>query len=157
RAALAYGDMATDNPVESLQEEATCSICLEYFKDPVTADCGHNFYRVCIAQCWERPDTDVSCPQCRETVRQGNKPQAEQAAGKSCRNSQTAEFTGSKGSSRERVCEEHQETLKLQISLKVACHECDASFSSVKLSLCGRCHNKINELAVWRQNQNIKS
>uniref|UniRef100_A0A452HYZ1 RING-type domain-containing protein n=1 Tax=Gopherus agassizii TaxID=38772 RepID=A0A452HYZ1_9SAUR len=74
----AMGAMATDNPVESLQEEATCSICLEYFKDSMTIDCGHNFCRTCIAQCWERPDTDVSYPQCRESVQQGNKPQAEQ-------------------------------------------------------------------------------
>uniref|UniRef100_A0A8C0H891 Zinc finger protein RFP-like n=1 Tax=Chelonoidis abingdonii TaxID=106734 RepID=A0A8C0H891_CHEAB len=64
--------MATDNPVESLREEATCPICLEYFKDPVIIECGHNFCRACIAQCWEGSDTAASCPQCRETVQQRN-------------------------------------------------------------------------------------
>ncbi|CAM4653499.1 unnamed protein product, partial [Lepidochelys olivacea] len=59
--------MAAESPVESLQEEATCPICLEYFTDPVTLECGHNLCRACIAQCWEGPNTAASCPQCRET------------------------------------------------------------------------------------------
>uniref|UniRef100_A0A452GYM3 Zinc finger protein RFP-like n=1 Tax=Gopherus agassizii TaxID=38772 RepID=A0A452GYM3_9SAUR len=66
------GAMAAENPVESLQEEATCPVCLEYFTEPVTVECGHNFCRDCISQCWEGSDTDISCPQCRETVQQRN-------------------------------------------------------------------------------------
>ncbi|XP_069093398.1 E3 ubiquitin-protein ligase TRIM39-like isoform X2 [Pleurodeles waltl] len=50
--------------------EATCSICLELFTDPVSIECGHSFCRSCITQCWEKPDTDHCCPQCR-TVCQG--------------------------------------------------------------------------------------
>uniref|UniRef100_A0A8C8SBL6 RING-type domain-containing protein n=1 Tax=Pelusios castaneus TaxID=367368 RepID=A0A8C8SBL6_9SAUR len=52
--------------------EATCPICLEYFREPVTLPCGHNFCQACISQCWEGSDTDISCPQCRETVKPGN-------------------------------------------------------------------------------------
>lgn len=40
------------NPVETLQEEAICAICLDYFVEPVSIGCGHNFCRVCIAQLW---------------------------------------------------------------------------------------------------------
>ncbi|NWS63414.1 TRI41 ligase, partial [Chunga burmeisteri] len=40
------------NPVETLQEEAICAICLDYFVDPVSIGCGHNFCRVCISQLW---------------------------------------------------------------------------------------------------------
>ncbi|XP_074927718.1 zinc finger protein RFP-like isoform X2 [Chelonoidis abingdonii] len=61
---------AAVNPLKSLRDEATCSICLSFFKDPVSLDCGHNFCLACITQCWERPDTDISCPQCRETFPQ---------------------------------------------------------------------------------------
>ncbi|XP_026518069.1 zinc finger protein RFP-like [Terrapene carolina triunguis] len=61
---------APGNPLKSLRDEATCSICLSFFKDPVSLDCGHNFCQACITQCWERPDADISCPQCRETFPQ---------------------------------------------------------------------------------------
>ncbi|XP_078244719.1 E3 ubiquitin-protein ligase TRIM7 isoform X1 [Pogona vitticeps] len=56
--------------LQGLCEEATCSICLEYFKDPVTIECGHNFCRACLTQSWEGSGVEkVSCPQCREKVR----------------------------------------------------------------------------------------
>ncbi|XP_078497925.1 E3 ubiquitin-protein ligase TRIM39-like [Lissotriton helveticus] len=61
--------MAAAAQLGSLQEEATCSICLEYFKDPVMIDCGHNFCRSCITQSWEGRDENFPCPQCRETSR----------------------------------------------------------------------------------------
>lgn len=38
------------NPVQTLQEEAVCAICLDYFTDPVSIGCGHNFCRVCVTQ-----------------------------------------------------------------------------------------------------------
>ncbi|KAM7145494.1 zinc finger protein RFP-like [Macrochelys suwanniensis] len=62
--------MAAVNPLKSLRDEATCSICLSFYKDPVSLDCGHSFCRACIAQCWEGSDPAVSCPQCRETFPQ---------------------------------------------------------------------------------------
>ncbi|XP_039373554.1 E3 ubiquitin-protein ligase TRIM39-like [Mauremys reevesii] len=118
--------MATDNPVESLQEEATCPVCLEYFKDPVIIDCGHNFCRACIAQCWKGSNTDVSCPQCRETVQQGNlRPNRKLA--NVVEIAKRLSLQAAKGAGEERVCGEHQETLKLfceedQTSVCVVCH-----------------------------------
>ncbi|XP_078497924.1 E3 ubiquitin-protein ligase TRIM11-like [Lissotriton helveticus] len=58
--------MAAAAQLGSLKEEATCSICLEYFTDPVIIDCGHNFCRSCITQSWEGRDGNFPCPQCRE-------------------------------------------------------------------------------------------
>ncbi|XP_078497882.1 E3 ubiquitin-protein ligase TRIM39-like isoform X1 [Lissotriton helveticus] len=58
--------MAAAAQLGSLQEEATCSICLEYFSDPVMIDCGHNFCRSCITQSWEGRDGNFPCPECRE-------------------------------------------------------------------------------------------
>ncbi|XP_028941204.1 E3 ubiquitin-protein ligase TRIM41, partial [Antrostomus carolinensis] len=46
------------NPVETLQEEAICAICLDYFVDPVSIGCGHNFCRVCISQLWGGGESD---------------------------------------------------------------------------------------------------
>uniref|UniRef100_A0A8D0BNN1 RING-type E3 ubiquitin transferase n=1 Tax=Salvator merianae TaxID=96440 RepID=A0A8D0BNN1_SALMN len=62
--------MATGNLIKNFSDEATCSLCLEYFKDPVSVDCGHNFCQVCITRCLKKPKP--SCPQCRQTVSQGN-------------------------------------------------------------------------------------
>uniref|UniRef100_A0A8D0GY56 Zinc finger protein RFP-like n=1 Tax=Sphenodon punctatus TaxID=8508 RepID=A0A8D0GY56_SPHPU len=57
---------AARDPVKVLQEEVTCSICLDYFADPVILDCGHNFCRACITQNWGESVENFSCPQCRE-------------------------------------------------------------------------------------------
>ncbi|XP_078501850.1 E3 ubiquitin-protein ligase TRIM39-like isoform X2 [Lissotriton helveticus] len=59
--------MAAANQLRSLKEEATCSICLEYFRDPVFVECGHTFCLSCITQCWEELKSDFTCPECRET------------------------------------------------------------------------------------------
>ncbi|XP_078497932.1 E3 ubiquitin-protein ligase TRIM39-like [Lissotriton helveticus] len=51
----------------NLKGETTCSICLEYFTDPVMIiECGHNFCRSCITQSWEGRDENFPCPQCSE-------------------------------------------------------------------------------------------
>ncbi|XP_077187186.1 E3 ubiquitin-protein ligase TRIM7-like [Paroedura picta] len=51
-----------------LREEATCSICLEFYIDPVLLDCGHNFCRCCINRCWMEFPTNPVCPQCRKAI-----------------------------------------------------------------------------------------
>ncbi|XP_042556695.1 tripartite motif-containing protein 60 [Dipodomys spectabilis] len=52
-----------------LQEESCCPICLDYFKDPVTIDCGHNFCFDCLHMCWKDLQSgsadDFPCPVCR--------------------------------------------------------------------------------------------
>lgn len=42
--------------VQALRDEAFCAICLDYFKDPVSIGCGHNFCRACLAQMWGQED-----------------------------------------------------------------------------------------------------
>ncbi|XP_077010154.1 E3 ubiquitin-protein ligase TRIM52 [Tamandua tetradactyla] len=52
-------DYATaPTPMQTLQEEATCAICLDFFKDPVSIRCGHNFCRGCVTQLWGQEDED---------------------------------------------------------------------------------------------------
>ncbi|XP_059949761.1 E3 ubiquitin-protein ligase TRIM52 isoform X1 [Mesoplodon densirostris] len=50
---------AAPNTLQTLQEEVVCAICLDYFKDPVTIDCGHNFCRGCVTQLWGKEDEEV--------------------------------------------------------------------------------------------------
>uniref|UniRef100_H3B2C7 Tripartite motif containing 35 n=1 Tax=Latimeria chalumnae TaxID=7897 RepID=H3B2C7_LATCH len=43
-----------------------CSICLDFYRDPVILDCSHTFCRACISQVWERGQRRLCCPQCRQ-------------------------------------------------------------------------------------------
>ncbi|XP_062978482.1 zinc finger protein RFP-like [Elgaria multicarinata webbii] len=101
------------NPVQDLCEEATCPICLDYFRDPVTvAECGHNFCRACLTQCWGEKDTEASCPQCRGTFQKRcllpNRKLANVAEISKKFRDQWVKGAEVKGG----VCEKHQEPLK---------------------------------------------
>ncbi|XP_060126759.1 E3 ubiquitin-protein ligase TRIM7-like [Zootoca vivipara] len=106
---------ATRSPVRDLCEEATCPICLEYFRDPVIIhECGHNFCRSCLIRCWEKSEGEASCPQCRETVEQSSIRRNQQLANfveiiQKFSHPEGKEEVEGKG----RVCEKHQEPLKL--------------------------------------------
>ncbi|XP_078422533.1 nuclear factor 7, brain-like [Cetorhinus maximus] len=63
--------MAFREQVQNLTEETICSICLDFFTDPVSLECGHNFCRSCITQCWEKKEKN-SCPECREEFPERN-------------------------------------------------------------------------------------
>uniref|UniRef100_A0A4W3GJN2 RING-type domain-containing protein n=1 Tax=Callorhinchus milii TaxID=7868 RepID=A0A4W3GJN2_CALMI len=52
-------------------EELNCAICLEFFTDPVSLDCGHNFCRSCVAGSWEKQEKN-SCPECHQVTVERN-------------------------------------------------------------------------------------
>ncbi|KAL8213256.1 UNVERIFIED_CONTAM: hypothetical protein K2H54_061738 [Gekko kuhli] len=66
--------MAAGGPVKDLCDEATCSICLDFFRDPVAiAECGHSFCRACLTRSWGEPGAArPACPQCRGRAREGS-------------------------------------------------------------------------------------
>lgn len=125
------GTMDAVELARKLQEEATCSICLDYFTDPVMTACGHNFCRECIRLSWEkakgkkgrrRKGSSFPCPECREMSPQRNlRPNrlltkvAEMARQHPCLQ-------------RHDLCQAHQEPLKLfceedQSPICVVCRE----------------------------------
>ncbi|CAI5768162.1 E3 ubiquitin-protein ligase TRIM7-like [Podarcis lilfordi] len=106
---------ASEGPVQDLCEEATCPICLEYFRDPVIIhECGHNFCRSCLIQCWEKSEGEASCPQCRETVEQSSITRNQQLANFVEIAKKFSHLGGKKAAEGKRsVCEKHQEPLKL--------------------------------------------
>ncbi|XP_012499459.1 PREDICTED: probable E3 ubiquitin-protein ligase TRIML1 [Propithecus coquereli] len=60
--------MSTTDLMESLREELTCFICLDYFNSPVTTECGHSFCLMCLLKSWEEHNTPLSCPECWRTL-----------------------------------------------------------------------------------------
>ncbi|XP_059528385.1 tripartite motif-containing protein 60-like [Myotis daubentonii] len=56
--------MAFAASLAELQAEASCPICLDYLRDPVTTACGHNFCPSCIHQRWEGLQGTFPCPVC---------------------------------------------------------------------------------------------
>ncbi|XP_062978485.1 zinc finger protein RFP-like isoform X2 [Elgaria multicarinata webbii] len=105
---------AAGSAVQDLCEEATCPICLEYFRDPVmVTECGHNFCGACLNQCWGEKDTEASCPECRGTFQKENlKPNRQ--LGNFVEIAKKFRDQGAKGAEQKGgVCEKHQEPLKL--------------------------------------------
>ncbi|CAM5165649.1 unnamed protein product, partial [Eretmochelys imbricata] len=117
------GARAAGSSVESLQDEATCPICLQYFTEPVTLECGHNFCRACTTQCWGESDTGITCPKCRQAVQQRNLRPNRQLANVL----EIAKWLSVQAAKGSGVCVEHQKALTLfceedQTPICVVCH-----------------------------------
>nr|XP_005310324.2 E3 ubiquitin-protein ligase TRIM7-like isoform X1 [Chrysemys picta bellii] len=112
----------------NLQDEATCSVCLEFFKDPVSIECGHNFCRACITKSWRGLEMDFPCPQCREIFPQKNFRPNRQLANMCEIISQFA-VSGTKEALEEGLCEKHREAFKLfcRDDQRSICVVCDRS------------------------------
>ncbi|XP_038671015.1 zinc-binding protein A33-like isoform X4 [Scyliorhinus canicula] len=115
--------MALRQQVQSLTEETICSICLDFFTDPVTLDCGHNFCRSCISQCWEKKEIN-SCPECREEFPERNL-RINRALGNLAQKARNLKLNPKEKESKLH-CEEHQEELKLfcETDKKLICFTC---------------------------------
>ncbi|XP_065272240.1 zinc finger protein RFP-like [Emys orbicularis] len=118
--------MAAANPAQQLLGEVTCSVCRDYFKDPVCLDCGHHFCQACITRWWEGLRKNFRCPECRETFSQRNfKPNRQlrnivEASRKLKRELTKEPEVGT-------VCEKHNEDLKVfcqedQTLICMVCH-----------------------------------
>ncbi|KAJ8406311.1 hypothetical protein AAFF_G00305420 [Aldrovandia affinis] len=46
------------------EEELSCPVCTEIFRDPVILKCSHNFCKACLQKCWEQKGSR-ECPVCR--------------------------------------------------------------------------------------------
>ncbi|XP_067865002.1 uncharacterized protein [Heterodontus francisci] len=114
--------MASRQQAESWVEETICPICLDFFTDPVTLECGHNFCRSCITQCWEKEIN--SCPECREEFRERNL-RVNRALASLAEKARKLKLNPEEKESKF-DCEEHQEELKLfcETDKKLICYTC---------------------------------
>lgn len=55
-----------------LQEELTCPVCLDLYRDPHLLPCGHNFCKTCLDRLKRKADRGrFRCPECRDSHRCG--------------------------------------------------------------------------------------
>ncbi|XP_078422671.1 zinc-binding protein A33-like [Cetorhinus maximus] len=114
--------MASREQVQSLTEETICPICLDFFTDPVILECGHNFCRSCITQCWEKEIN--SCPECRQEFPERNL-RVNRALASLARTTRKLKLDPKEKESKLH-CEKHQEELKLfcETDKKLICLIC---------------------------------
>ncbi|KAM6954141.1 E3 ubiquitin-protein ligase TRIM35-like [Aplochiton taeniatus] len=55
------------------EEDYTCSICHDIFKDPVLLLCSHSFCKGCLQEYWKQKESQ-ECPVCRRTSSMENPP-----------------------------------------------------------------------------------
>ncbi|XP_078271789.1 zinc-binding protein A33-like [Rhinoraja longicauda] len=117
--------MASKDQVESLTEEVVCPICLDFFTDPVSLECGHNFCRSCITQSWDVEGRN-SCPECREGFTDRTF-RVSWALARLAEKARTLSLNRAEKESKLH-CEEHQEELKLfcETDKKLICVVCAA-------------------------------
>ncbi|XP_035253336.1 tripartite motif-containing protein 35 [Anguilla anguilla] len=48
-----------------LEEELSCPVCCEIFRDPVVLKCSHSFCKACLQQFWRKRTSARECPVCR--------------------------------------------------------------------------------------------
>ncbi|XP_035967993.1 tripartite motif-containing protein 60-like [Halichoerus grypus] len=113
-----------------LQTGASCPICLDYLKEPVTINCGHNFCLSCISMFWKDLNDTFPCPFChycspeRKFV---NNPQL----GSLIEIAKLLQIRRSKRKRKEEklMCEKHNQILTFfcQKDLEVLCPQCSFS------------------------------
>ncbi|XP_061098956.1 E3 ubiquitin-protein ligase TRIM35-like [Conger conger] len=64
--------MASGSP-SLLEEELSCPVCSEIFRDPVVLSCSHSFCKVCLQQYWDQKGS-LECPVCRRRSSKENPP-----------------------------------------------------------------------------------
>ncbi|XP_068942806.1 E3 ubiquitin-protein ligase TRIM11-like [Petaurus breviceps papuanus] len=55
--------------IQDLQKELICSICMEFFTNPLSIECGHSFCHDCLLRSWQEVSPPFLCPECRNVIR----------------------------------------------------------------------------------------
>uniref|UniRef100_G1QAH9 Tripartite motif-containing protein 60-like n=2 Tax=Myotis lucifugus TaxID=59463 RepID=G1QAH9_MYOLU len=122
--------MAFAASLAKLQAEASCPICLDYLRDPVTIACGHNFCHSCIHQRWEGLQGTFPCPVCLHHCPDRSLKRNTQL----CYMTEITKQIPTSGSQRKMqeeipLCGKHHEVLTLfcEKSLELLCPQCKGS------------------------------
>ncbi|XP_078422389.1 zinc-binding protein A33-like [Cetorhinus maximus] len=115
--------MASRQQPGSWTEDVNCFYCLDFFDDPVSLQCGHNFCRSCITRCWAQEERNP-CPECREEF-PDRKLTVNRVLARLAEKARKLKLNLG-GNENKLHCEEHQEELKLfcETDKKLICYTC---------------------------------
>uniref|UniRef100_UPI00398EC6AB zinc-binding protein A33-like n=1 Tax=Pristiophorus japonicus TaxID=55135 RepID=UPI00398EC6AB len=102
--------MEAGGKISWLEDELSCPICQDIFKDPVSPPCQHNFCCACLMSYWKLKGS-CECPVCREIYSTSTLKWNRTLA--NIVESFLKEFTKGQESAAGRVCSQHKEVLKL--------------------------------------------
>lgn len=122
-----------------LEDELSCPVCCEIFREPVVLKCSHSFCRACLQQFWSKKKARRECPICRRkcsltepTVSLALKNVADTFLREQERRTAAARpgsGSGEEVGAAEEKCVAHEEVLKLfcMDDLEVMCCVCQTS------------------------------
>ncbi|KAM3864238.1 E3 ubiquitin-protein ligase TRIM35-like [Diretmus argenteus] len=119
-----------------MEEELSCPVCCEIFKEPVVLKCSHSFCRACLQQFWNKKKARRECPVCRRkcsltepTVSLALKNVADTFLREQAGTGTGAGVMGDQAGMAEEKCQTHGEVLKLfcQDDSEVLCCVCHTS------------------------------
>ncbi|XP_012865430.1 PREDICTED: E3 ubiquitin-protein ligase TRIM69 [Dipodomys ordii] len=58
--------------IQDITMELHCSLCKEWYRDPLMLSCGHNFCQACIKEFWKLQTRETFCPQCKMLCQHSN-------------------------------------------------------------------------------------
>ncbi|XP_074055597.1 putative E3 ubiquitin-protein ligase TRIML1 [Macrotis lagotis] len=122
--------------VEDLQKEVTCPICMDFFRKPVSIQCGHSFCHSCLLRSWQEAST-LLCPECR-SVSQQREYKANERLGKLADILKKLRPSGLRNPEGHGKCEVHQKVKKLfcEDDQSLICVSCSQSQEHETHSLC---------------------
>ncbi|XP_007535963.1 tripartite motif-containing protein 75-like [Erinaceus europaeus] len=121
--------MAQEGFLEKLRAEATCPVCLDFLKYPVTLECGHHCCAACLQQRWQDLLEILPCPVCQHHCAY-KKPQKNSQLGNLVDLMKQLPSRGSKKQQQlQPLCEQHQQELSLfcEKDLELVCTQCRGS------------------------------
>uniref|UniRef100_A0ABM5FIC2 Zinc finger protein RFP-like isoform X2 n=1 Tax=Pogona vitticeps TaxID=103695 RepID=A0ABM5FIC2_9SAUR len=99
---------AADSIEEMLHSEVTCYLCVHYFINPVTLDCGHSFCHSCILRSWGPFSLARTCPRCQKAILRTNLRPNDQLANVA-RLIRQLKDVAKQVATGMRICEEHED------------------------------------------------
>ena len=104
-------DQDTSTGRSLLEQDLSCPVCLELYRDPVLLTCSHSFCRQCLERSWK--SNAKTCPLCK-AVFEGEQPIPNRALNDTCESfRRDKEWQNRSNPSQQSICRMHGDVFQL--------------------------------------------